>query len=200
MRLFLISHAQTDWNVEGRFQGQTDIPLNEYGRRQARQLQRHLANVPLDTLVASDLSRARETAEIIAMSHGMVVHTDRRLRELHFGHWEGLTYAEIQAKYPEALAPWQENSLRERPPGGESLAEMAQRLADFVGGLKSYADNARIAVVAHRGALRSMLCVLLGVPVSRHWEYRLDIASISDVEYVDGKGRMVTLNTTLGDA
>src|SRR5438132_1605088 len=103
MRLLLVSHAQTDWNVEGRFQGQTDIPLNSYGRLQARKLQQRLASTPLDAIVASDLSRARETAEIVAAAHGKPVRTDRRLRELHFGSWEGLTYSEIQAKYPDAL-------------------------------------------------------------------------------------------------
>src|SRR5437868_1413233 len=104
MRILLVSHAQTDWNVQGRFQGQTDIPLNDTGRRQAQRLREHLAGTSFENVLASDLSRARETAEIVAAPHKMAVQTDCRLRELQFGKWEGMTYEEIQATYPDAWA------------------------------------------------------------------------------------------------
>ena len=107
MRLLLVSHAQTDWNVQGRFQGHTDIPLNEHGRRQAKLWQKRLASEAIHAVVASDLLRAAQTAAILAAPHGLDIRTDRRLRELSFGDWEGLTYAEIQERYPTALAAWQ---------------------------------------------------------------------------------------------
>jgi alpha-ribazole phosphatase len=199
MRLLLVSHAQTDWNVQSRFQGHTDIPLNDCGRSQAHRWQRQLAEEPLEAIVASDLLRASETAEILAKPHGLSVRTDPRLRELSFGDWEGLTYAEIQQQYPDELAAWQQNYSRFSAPSGESLRDLEGLLHLFVGDLERQTPMVTVLVVAHRGSLRSLLCVLLGLPVDRQWDFRLDIASLSEVMLVGGKGSLERLNVTLGE-
>jgi len=196
MRLLLISHAETDWNVQGRFQGHKDIPLNERGRRQAYALQRYLAKETIDFIISSDLCRAGETAAIISHPHCLVVRTDARLRELHFGDWEGLTFAEISQREPEAFAAWQASSLYQGPPQGESLTDLARRLNAFLSDRLHHAEGSTTLLVAHRGSLRTLLCLLLKVPVEKHWEYGLQIASLTELMIVAEKAELVRLNET----
>ena len=129
----LVSHAQTDWNVQGRFQGQTDIPLNEFGRDQALALQQKLSQENFQAIVASDLRRARETAEILAKPHGMIVQTDPRLRELNFGEWEGLTYAEIQQKYPRRPGSLAGEFPQDQPTAGGKPRRLGWKVAGVFG-------------------------------------------------------------------
>jgi alpha-ribazole phosphatase len=193
MRLLLVPHAETEWNVLGRFQGHADVPLNNRGRQQAQRLQQGLAEETFDAIVASDLCRAWETAQILALPHGLKVQAESRLRELHFGDWEGLTYAEVRERDLDALLDWEKDPLRTCPPGGERLTSMAQRVQDFLRELTA-AKSSAILLVAHRGSLRVLLCMLLGRAVERHWEFRLDLASLSELEIVGGKAALVRLN------
>jgi broad specificity phosphatase PhoE len=162
--------------------------------------------------VASDLRRAWETAEILALPHDLRVQKEPRLRELHFGDWEGLTYAEVRQRDPIALAVWQENPLRGSPPGGESLAGLVQRVRGFLDDIRigTVGDESPLSpvlggegrgllLVAHRGSLRALLCLLLGRPVERHWDFRLDVASLTEVAIVGGQGVLVRLNETPAD-
>jgi alpha-ribazole phosphatase len=194
MRLLLVSHAQTEWTDQGIFQGHTDIPLNERGRRQAHALQNHLAPEKFDAIVASDLRRATETAAILALPHAMSVATDPRLREMNFGEWEGLTYADIQQAYPAALAAWRENPIQMGPPQGEHLGDVEGRLQRFVRDLERHSQESTILLVAHRGSLRTLLCILLSLPVERHWEFRLEVASLSEVRIVAGTATLMRIN------
>ena len=194
MRLFLVTHAETDWTTVGRFQGHTDIPLNAQGKQQAELLQQRLAQELLDAIVASDLRRALETAMIIATPHGLPVQTDPRLRELHFGDWEGLTYAEVYQKDPHGLAAWQHNLLEFSTPGGERLPALADRLHDFLHDLMSRLPDRQVLVVAHRGSVRVMLCLLLGIPVQNLWQFRLDVASLTEVRVSAEKVEVLRLN------
>jgi alpha-ribazole phosphatase len=196
MRFLLAPHGETEWNAQGRFQGHGDPPLNERGRRQAHFLQQRLADESLQAILASDLRRALETADILAAPHGLRVQAEPRLRELHFGDWEGLTYAEIQQTAGNALANWENDPLQARPPNGENLTGLAQRLQAFLADLGVHAPESTILLVAHRGSLRVLLCLLLGRPVERHWEYRLDLASVSEVKLVAGRAELIRLNET----
>jgi len=182
MRLLLATHAETDWTIAGRFQGHTDVPLNEIGRQQAAHMQKRLAAQSPAAIVASDLRRAWQTAEILALPYGLVPTADPRLREMHFGAWEGLTYAEVQATDGASLTAWQANPLQASPPGGEGLAKVAERLQSFLGDLAERPE-ATVLLVGHRGAMRVLLCLLLGVPIERHWEFHLDVASVSELDW-----------------
>jgi alpha-ribazole phosphatase len=193
MKLLLVSHAETDWNVQSRLQGHTDVPINDRGRRQATLLRGRLAHEPIEAIIASDLARARQTAEIIAEPHGLSVQTDARLREMCFGDWEGFTYDEIDAKYPAELARWQQAAGDPGPPGGERLSDLAARLRDFLDEVTTRPESV-ILLTAHRGSLRALLCLLLGVSVEGHWDYRLQIASLSIVEWNEGKGVLQEFN------
>src|SRR5215475_15428626 len=128
VRFLLIRHAATAWTAQGRFQGQTDIPLSPHGRRQATALAQRLMTETLHVLCASDLQRTWETAQTIAAPHALRVHAEPRLREMAFGRWEGLTYAEIQQQDAESLATWEHDQLHRSPPGGETLLQMTERI------------------------------------------------------------------------
>jgi glucosyl-3-phosphoglycerate phosphatase len=157
-------HGQTVWNAERRFQGQSDIPLNETGQAQAERAARLLAALRPELIVSSDLSRAAGTAAALARLTGLEVTLDKDLRERHGGGWEGLNDAEIRARYPAEHASW-------NPPDGEPSAVVADRVA---GALQRIADRlaeddrdgaSRLAVVAsHGAALRLGMSRFLGMP------------------------------------
>jgi glucosyl-3-phosphoglycerate phosphatase len=157
-------HGQTVWNAERRFQGQSDIPLNETGQAQAERAARLLAALRPELIVSSDLSRAAGTAAALARLTGLEVTLDKDLRERHGGGWEGLNDAEIRARYPAEHASW-------NPPDGEPSAVVADRVA---GALQRIADRlaeddrdgaSRLAVVAsHGAALRLGMSRFLSMP------------------------------------
>ncbi|GAB4437888.1 MAG: alpha-ribazole phosphatase [Anaerolineae bacterium] len=195
LRLLLIRHGETDWNAQGRYQGQTDIPLNAVGWQQAQALAQRLAREPLTAIYASDLRRAGQTATVIAEPHQLPVRHDPRLREMRFGVFEGLTYAEIAARYPEALAAWQQNRDTP-PPGGEALAAFSARVRDFFDAVIAAHDDAAVLVVAHGGALRDMICRALDIPADRRWNLAMDNASLSELHLYEGGAVLYRLNDT----
>jgi broad specificity phosphatase PhoE len=165
-QLFLTRHGETDWNVEGRWQGHTDVPLNEKGRAQARSVAEALRGVGLSGLVSSDLSRARETAEIVGAALGLdVAYVDADLRERTFGVFEGLTRLECERLHPEAWRAWVDE---QRPAQGvESPAVVAARVNAAIGRAAARLGRAGgpVLVVTHGGALRSAVHGATGVPV-----------------------------------
>src|SRR5262249_6584030 len=158
IRLVLWRHGQTQWNVEGRFQGQSDIPLDPAGEQQARRAARLLAGLRPDAIVSSDLSRAMATAAPLALLTGLTVTTDKDLRERYGGLWEGLTDAEIRARFPEEHAAW-------LPPEGESSAFVAERAGAALERIAAgMVPGMLVVVVSHGAAIRLGAARLLGFP------------------------------------
>jgi alpha-ribazole phosphatase len=191
-RLLLVRHGETDWNREGRYQGQTGTPLNEAGRAQTAQLAARLAGEALDAVYSSDLKRACETAQIIAAPRGLTVARMPQLREAAFGVLEGLTYDEAKAQYPQALDAWHANPDCP-PPGGEALSQVAARVQTFLDGLTV---GQTALVVGHGGPLRVLLCLVMGLPAAQHWQFRLDTASFTTVNLYDAGAILSLLNDT----
>jgi broad specificity phosphatase PhoE len=187
-RLLLIAHAATAWNAERRYQGWTDVPLSDVGREQVRRLAIVLRNASFDAIIASDLSRAVETALGLTESRGLAVRIDRRLREMNFGRWEGKTALEVDY----VSEAWIGGKIDARPPDGESLAELSDRIGSFLAEL----PVGDIAVVGHRGALRVLVCRLLGLSATSHWSIQLDVASISRMRLESGRAVLTRLNDT----
>lgn len=161
--LYLARHGETDWNAAGRWQGHTDVPLNETGRRQARELAPVLRAHGLAGAVSSDLSRARETAEIVAQSLGVpYAYADHELRERAFGVFEGLTREECVSQHPEAWRAWLEE--RRVPSGGETQEALATRVVAATArvALQVATDDAPALVVTHGGALRALVHAVTG--------------------------------------
>ena len=181
MRLFLSRHALTDWNEQKRFQGQSDVPLNELGFLQADALADSLKPLSLDYIYASDLERTRQTAYRISKHHQCPIFYKPELRELNFGEWEGLTYQDIQNRYPSDFDNWRNNQMKYVVPMGESLAELSHRVSAFLNKLSSRHPNETILVVAHGGSLQVMLCLALDIPSYHYWQFRISPASLSEL-------------------
>ena len=169
-RLIVVRHGETAYNAENRLQGQLDIPLNARGREQARsvgQTLRARIGAEIEQLeaacafIASPLVRARETMEIVRDTIGLPpgrYRLDAELKELSFGAWEGLTWAEIEARYPKGVRARRGDKWNFAPPGGESYAMLAERLRPLLNGLTGDAF-----VVAHGGVARALMGLIAGV-------------------------------------
>lgn len=155
-------HGQTDFNTAGRFQGQSDVPLNDTGRAQARQVARRLAAFAPELIVSSDLSRAAETADSLAALVGLEAVRDDRLREAAFGRWEGSTRAEVAETWPVELAEWA-SGADVAPPGGESRSQSGSRVAAAISAIVDSTSAETIALVAHGAVLRGAAEILLGM-------------------------------------
>jgi broad specificity phosphatase PhoE len=161
-RLIVWRHGNTDWNAGSRVQGQTDVPLNDLGRRQAVDAAELLVRLRPAAIVASDLSRAADTAAALAALTGLTISTDERLRERHFGEWQGRTMAEVAAERPEEHARW---TAGEDVIGGgvETLEDLGKRVCDALQDAAGLAPPGGTVVVAtHGAAARSGVGHLLG--------------------------------------
>ena len=182
-RLLIVRHGQTDWNSSGRFQGQTDIPLNPAGLKQAQAIAERLAFETPAAIYASDLQRAWQTAEIIHSAmppeRRCPLIADSRLREMCFGKWEGLTYSEIQARQPRLLQRWESDLEHTAPPDGETLLGMAERVQAAYDSILATHPETSVVVVAHGGPLQMLIARALGMPAGRFWQVHLSNASLS---------------------
>jgi len=161
--LVVVRHGRTSWNESGRFQGHADIPLDETGRTQARALHAYLSNRTFARAIASDLGRARETAQIVLGGRALELETDVRWREMRFGTWEGLTWAEIVARHPEHAERSAKAPKFFTPVGGESFGDVCERVGEAVRDLSDRArDGDLVLIGTHAGPLHALLRVTLG--------------------------------------
>ena len=148
-RLILIRHGETDWNVEGRWQGHIDVPLNENGRRHARRLAVELTKAGIQAIYSSDLTRALETARPLAESLGLLIRTDRRLREINLGEWQGLLLTDIQMRHAELFRSHMADPLSVASPGGETALQVEQRAKHALDEILQMHPDETVAIVAH---------------------------------------------------
>ena len=167
-RVVIWRHGQTEWNVEGRFQGQTDVPLDAVGRDQARRAARLLAALRPNAITASDLARAADTARELSALTGLSVALDKGLRETYAGTWQGLTDSEIREKFPEEFGAWKRDHSVRRG-GGELEIEVADRVVPAIlRALEDIPPRGTLVVVSHGGSSRVAIGRLLGLP-PEHW-------------------------------
>lgn len=181
-KLLLVRHGDTKGNSAERFWGQTDVELSATGIRQAERLRDRLATEKIDAIYTSNLRRASATAEIIASCHQLAVITCAELHEINFGKFEGLTFKEISQLYPELVKVWLTRDLTFRYPGGESIADLNNRVIKFLDRLEQHTPEETVLIVAHSGILRLLICHLLRIE-PWHWrQIRTDLASLSILE------------------
>ena len=182
-RVFLLRHGQTDWNAERRLQGHLDMPLNALGRWQAEQLGRALADEGMAAVFSSDLVRAQQTALPLAQRLGLPVLSDRALRERHFGHLEGLSYAEIDERFPDDARGWRQREPDFAPGGGETLAAFFNRAVAAVSRVAAPNGGHAIAVFTHGGVLDCLHRAATGAALQAPRSWQLGNASINRLLY-----------------
>jgi broad specificity phosphatase PhoE len=158
MELICVRHGRTAWNAGRRFQGQTDIPLDDEGLAQAQALATHLRDERFDLAFASDLIRARTTAETICATHDITIELTPELREMHFGQWEGLTWDEIVARWPELDAKNEKAPMYYTAEGGESWDALCARVDAFLRATTArMAPADRALIVSHAGVMHGIV-------------------------------------------
>jgi broad specificity phosphatase PhoE len=215
-KIYLIRHGETEDPHPKRYKGHIDVPLSENGVKQIEAVARYLyetkeqstktggrgiKNAGLHAVYCSDLERARKSAEIIAQPFGLEPVVMEELRERSFGEWEGMTFGEIQQKWPDAFRNWAADPLTHSPPGGESTLEVRDRVMKAIEEILGRAekqtesdkdetgfvsDLTEIAVVAHGGVTRVLLCEYLGMPLENIFRIEQDFGCLNVIEVHDG--------------
>lgn len=180
--VYLIRHGSVEGAETRRFIGHLDAPLSPLGARQAEALATQLAGIPLEAIYSSDLARTRRTAEIVAAPHGLKPVELPELREFAMGRWEGLTAEEIRALDPEAFARWMADVAGYRFPEGESLQDLEARAWPAFERIVAAHAGASVAIVAHGGTNRMILCRALGLGPERLLALGQGYASLSVLE------------------
>ena len=182
--VFLIRHGEVEGNSgpEPRFVGWSDKALTPVGEAQAQAVAKRLGSERIEAIYSSDLQRAQHTAERIAGEHGLNVQPDAALREANYGAWEGLSETEITATWPDLWQQRMANAVLVAPPQGESYADVWTRWQPAWQAIVERHRGGSIAIVAHNGALRILLCHLLGMPFENFRRIYIGNAGISRVE------------------
>ena len=178
-RIIAIRHGETAWNVDTRIQGHLDIPLNDTGLWQARQVARALAGEPLSAIYASDLQRTHTTARAIAEATGAPLVAERGLRERSFGQLEGRTFAEIEAELPEQARRWRQRDPHFAPEGGETLVQLRERIAATTHRLAAQHTGGLVVLVAHGGVLDVLYRLATGQELQAPRTWQLANAAIN---------------------
>ncbi len=192
MRLFLARHGETGAQYAGRYIGATDLPLSVLGREQAAHLAPRLP-ATLSRCLISPQRRARETAAIALADRELRPEVMEALREIDFGRWEGLSFAEIVARDQALVNAWQEDALAFRFPDGEHTLAFWQRVQAAQRAIVALPDE-ELLVICHGGVIRAMLCGLLGLPFDRYLSFAVKPAALAVVEVHGEQGVLVGLN------
>jgi ribonuclease H / adenosylcobalamin/alpha-ribazole phosphatase len=193
----LLRHGQTPLSAERRFAGRGDIPLTDLGLQQASAAAAAIAaRGRIDLVLTSPLRRAQQTAQAVAERTGAPLATDDDLAETDFGSWEGMTFAEVMARWPDEMAEWMA-AADAAPPGGESFAAVAQRVDAALDRLLAAHQSQTVVVVSHVTPIKTIVCRALLAPSAALFRMHLDVASLSEAAwFADGPALLRSLNDT----
>src|SRR4030095_3726679 len=188
MEIVLVRHGATDWNLQGRCQGSTDRNLSDVGIRQAEQIATLFSKEEIHALYSSNLRRAVQTAELIRRPHNLPVIIEDDVRELDHGELEGLTFNEIKKSYGEFLTRWRREPAEIRVPGGERLADVAERAWNGLSQIvERHPQAERILVVSHNFPILGIICRVTNTHLNDYRTFHLDPCSVTKL-YYDGSG------------
>ncbi|SMD06055.1 alpha-ribazole phosphatase [Sporomusa malonica] len=193
-RLIVVRHGQTLWNLERKYQGHSDIALNDKGLRQAEAVAARLSEETIDAVYASDLSRAFKTAECIAAKHGLKVNLVPELREIKFGDWEGLTYEQISDRWPGLLGKLWTTPDELEIPGGETFHQLKERAYAAIKKIVDAHPEQTVIVVAHGGTIGTILCAMLDIHLNHVWSIKQDNTAVNIIDYYDGRPTLSLIN------
>jgi alpha-ribazole phosphatase len=180
--IYLLRHGEVQGAETRRFIGHLDVPLSVAGERQCATQAARLRRFELAAVFSSDLARARRSAEIIGAPHGLAPTAVPALREMAMGRWEGLTAAEIRAREPEAFAAWMARVGEFPFPGGESVPDLAARAVPVFEAIAATHAGQAVAIVAHGGTNRALLCHVLGLSLQRLLAFGQDYGALTVLE------------------
>jgi len=195
-RIYLVRHGATDLTAEDRFAGSSDVPLSEEGRRQVAYLAERLQHAQLDAIYASPLRRTMETARILALPHGLKPITEPGLREIDYGHWEGLRRCEVEGAFRSEYASWQEDPFATAPLGGETGVSVLNRALPALRTIVERHRQRTVLLVSHKGTNRLLIGCLLGLDL-RAYRDRLEqsAAALNVVDFTsEVRGRLRLFN------
>lgn len=197
--LYLIRHGLTENGEERRYKGHIDVPLSEKGMKQMERVSKYIVqkSITLDAVYCSDLSRATKSAEIIAEPHSLYTIASPFLRERGFGIWEGMSFEEIREKYPIEFESWAENPLKFSPMGGENSEGVRKRVIKALEEIIGNFNGKHIAIVAHGGVNRIILCHLMGVPLENIFRIEQDYGALNIIEFWDKYPVVKLINCTV---
>ncbi len=196
LRIILLRHGETNWNIEGRFQGQIDTDLSERGLAQGEMVAKALEHTPIDLAISSPLKRSYITCKLAADLHGLRVIRDKRLTEISHGLWEGVQAEDIKKTYGEELALWHSHPEQVQMPEGESLEDVRVRVREAFDEYAKLYDGKTVLVAAHDAVNKAILCDLLGLSMAHFWQIKQDNCCINVIEHQDGLWRLVASNVT----
>ena len=183
MQFLLVRHGQTQYNADGRVQGQIDIPLNETGTWQAGRIGERLKGYSPNAIFASDLSRAADTARAIAAHHPSIPFLETKLlREIAYGVFEGMHLPDIEQTYPEEYLQWREGDVGYTPPNAESIYDQRARASHAVNWVREHCANGTIVLVSHGGIMRSLVANLLDLGIDQQVRFHFDNTSLTALE------------------
>jgi len=199
IRIILVRHGETKWNIEGRYQGQEDTELSQRGLEQGRMVAEGLKDIPIDLCISSPLQRSYITCKLCADRHNLAVQTDDRLKEINHGLWEGRLSEEISREYGDAFSRWHTapQTVTMPGPGGESLEDVRRRIRAAFDEYASLYDGKTVLVAAHDAVNKAIICDLLDIDMSHFWQIKQDNTCINVLECQDGRWRTVLLNSTM---
>ena len=194
--IILIRHGETDWNREQVFRGKIDVPLNEVGLSQARGVKKALEGVAIDVIYASPLSRALDTARVLAEGRKLEIRTDEGFSDVDFGSWQGLSHQKVKEQFPDLYATWVTDPQLVMFPRGETLLKVQKRSMAALDRAIESSTGKTIAVVSHRVVNKVILCAVLGLELSRFWHVKQDTCAINRFEFNNGGYFLTCLNDT----
>lgn len=184
-KIFLVRHGETEWNLEMRFQGWENIPLNEKGIREAELLAQRLKKERIAAVYSSPLSRALKTAQIIALMHGLEPSIVEGLREISFGKWEGKTFGEMDDRDKDALLRWLNNPEENLIPEGETFKQFRERVLNSYYELINDRKQEDFLIVTHGGAIKVLVASTLHIPFSYLGRLKISPGSLTSILYDD---------------
>jgi probable phosphoglycerate mutase len=194
--LFVIRHAESQWNPIGRYQGLLNPDLSERGEKQAKLLAEELKNKGIKVVYTSPLLRTKRTAEIIAQTLGVPLIEDERVIEIDHGVWSGKLVDEVRREYPEMFNDWIKEPWKVNFPEGENLKAVYERVKTFIEEIKKKHDGETIAVVSHTVPIRALYCAALNLPIEYFWSFGCDNASYSVIKFEEDRTTLHKLNVT----
>ncbi len=195
MRLLLVRHGETPWNVTLQYQGQGKVPLNERGLEQARRCAERLTRYGATALYSSDIVRAWQTAEVIGEALALKPTPMPELREIDVGQWEGHTPEELYRRFPDHMAEYRRDPARTVRLGGESYAQLQARALVALNHIQEqHQRDAAIVAVSHGGTIRALLCHVIGLDLGNFGRMWLDNGSITELRLGQSGWRLMRLN------